>query len=1217
MKKGNLLLKYFLVVMFLPVAGVFAQQSVKKQQAAVKNFTKEPYERTAVETFIDHYKETNTFKEVSNIWAPDRAMDKTELLKNVARVQPLTIDYAAVANLMQKNEHTISLVVPDLNGGTYTIELGMYNILSNDFTVAARGADGEDRKVDYEPGKYYQGVVKGYPRSVAAFSFFKGEVYGIFSMPGIGNIVIEPNTMEGTAYGYNTHYLLYNDKDILDKSKAPRCRTDEMDQTFGNVASKTTTTLNNNVYQSCEVVNIMHVGDYYLYLSRGSNVTNVTNLLTSIFNNQAVIYRNELLMINLKYVQVNTASDIYQPLGASGTATSSDFLEAFSDQIQNTYKDATHGCQLAHLASTTPGNLGGVAWLDVMCANYSSSWHSTAAAFSNISNSTPPSFPTYSWNVEVMSHETGHNFGSQHTHACAWNGTNTAIDGCYTIEGSCPDPGDPSPSVGGTIMSYCHLTSSGINFTNGFGPQPGAVIRQGVTDSTKCDARYLPNTPLQTANRTLSANRECTDVHTKTTYYWYDNNTASQNDDTLIMIIDKGTNNIGNLNTTGFSIKATTTAQWGSNASHLTTFPASMPSAILAKTYSMNRYWTIAGATNPATAVEIFYPWVPQDTNDVHGSVLPAGTLAPLSGYVMYKANTPIDPNPWNDFPSAVAANFQIYSFGATSSTTDWSLSSNGLSKYSRMKTTNINGGGTGAYTYCVPHPAPTFDPLPAAPCPGTSVTYSVPVDFTAASFQWTVVGTGWSGSSTSNSITLTAGTAPATITVRALDSCGTGSGTAINVTPAPLPIVDVSSISTLCVGGTSAQFTASATAGAPTSYSWQVIGTGWSGSSSTNNITVAAGTGTAMIIANGTNVCGTGANDTLFATMNQTAPPTPVAITPPALVCPSTSGSYSTPVVTGATSYTWTVSGAGWSGSSSANTINITAGSGTGTVTVVAVNGCGASGTYTRLIVPNTGPGSATSVNAPALPCSGTTINVSTPAVPTATSYSWVVSGTGWSGSGSGTSITATVGTGTATITVTPSNTCGVGLPASTTVVPTPAPTSNFALSSHITPANSDIIAFYTGTAAPGSVFVWSFPGGTGTPSTGSGPQTVHYSTPGQYIIFLNVSNGSGCSSSTADTVNVLVNTSVPDANVEKVGANVVPNPSNGAFDIVFSESINEPVTVRLFDVRGRVVYSSKFDNAVNKKLAITTDNLAAGTYNLSVVVGEHVVTRKVTIVR
>jgi hypothetical protein len=70
----------------------------------------------------------------------------------------------------------------------------------------------------------------------------------------------------------------------------------------------------------------------------------------------------------------------------------------------------------------------------------------------------------------------GHLMGSRHTHACVWNGNNTQIDGCSTPEGTCPRVG--YPANGGTVMSYCHLVSGvGINFNNGFGPQPGNLIR--------------------------------------------------------------------------------------------------------------------------------------------------------------------------------------------------------------------------------------------------------------------------------------------------------------------------------------------------------------------------------------------------------------------------------------------------------------------------------------------------------------------------------------------------------------------------------------------------------------------------------------------------------------------------------------------------------------------------------------------------------------------
>ena len=100
-------------------------------------------------------------------------------------------------------------------------------------------------------------------------------------------------------------------------------------------------------------------------------------------------------------------------------------------------------------------------------------------------------FPTYSHDVVVIAHEFGHLLGSRHTHACAWNGNGTAIDGCVPVEGNCPNPGIPAD--GGTIMSYCHVTNGGINLSKGFGLQPGNLIRNNVANATclsSCDTSF-------------------------------------------------------------------------------------------------------------------------------------------------------------------------------------------------------------------------------------------------------------------------------------------------------------------------------------------------------------------------------------------------------------------------------------------------------------------------------------------------------------------------------------------------------------------------------------------------------------------------------------------------------------------------------------------------------------------------------------------------------
>ncbi|MBK9508902.1 MAG: hypothetical protein IPO04_05200 [Cytophagaceae bacterium] len=71
-----------------------------------------------------------------------------------------------------------------------------------------------------------------------------------------------------------------------------------------------------------------------------------------------------------------------------------------------------------------------------------------AKGLSTSLSSTVNNIPTFSWNVEVMTHEIGHNFGLPHTHNCSWSdGVNppNAIDNCgptagYTEDGCTSGP---------------------------------------------------------------------------------------------------------------------------------------------------------------------------------------------------------------------------------------------------------------------------------------------------------------------------------------------------------------------------------------------------------------------------------------------------------------------------------------------------------------------------------------------------------------------------------------------------------------------------------------------------------------------------------------------------------------------------------------------------------------------------------------------------------
>lgn len=366
-----------------------------------------------------------------------------------------TINLLKVNEIVSNQYETIELEIPYQN---QNIEVLLYKV--NPFAEGFHVDTDKGKNISYQKGVYYRGIIKGEINSVSSFNFFNGEFNGIISSRSLGNLVI------GKLQKLNNYmdYIVYSDAKMKVLNDFD-CHFSEDDAPFQK------NEIGSNNVNSDRCTTFYFEIDNDLYVQNGSSITTTTNWMTSVFNNVQMLFENDGITVGLKSLFIWTESDPYQGIGTSSVA----YLNAF--RATRVVFDGDVG----QLVGIDPGALGGVAFLNTLCTQNNFSYSDVNFGFETV--------PTYSWTVQVIAHEFGHSLGSRHTHACAWNGNNTSIDGCGTQagfpEGSCGVGPIPAPDVKGTIMSYCHLVSGvGISFTEGFGPQPSALMLANVNSKT-------------------------------------------------------------------------------------------------------------------------------------------------------------------------------------------------------------------------------------------------------------------------------------------------------------------------------------------------------------------------------------------------------------------------------------------------------------------------------------------------------------------------------------------------------------------------------------------------------------------------------------------------------------------------------------------------------------------------------------------------------------
>jgi hypothetical protein len=381
------------------------------------------------------------------------ALQPAELSSIVENALILDPDFSSFQNIVNLHRERLSLELPLSQSLNVRVDLKKQEVLTHDAKIVA-GTDRGDKEI-HIADKFvsYMGTVRGVKNSFVSVTFFKDFSTAIVS--------IENETYVVGQLSGKDEYIIYNTSKLKAKHDF-KCGSETME--IPQKIKELQKSLNPQVrdYSTSTLLKATMAieSDYDTYLHYGS-VENASRYLISLMASVSAVYIKEVnVQLSIGYLRVwSTSNDPYN--GTTSGALLNEFRAYWNSNMQSVNRT------LAHYITTRPGGLGGIAWVNVLCSSPNSGY---GYAFSDI-DGTFNILPVYSWDVDVVSHETGHNFGSPHTHNCSWAGG--PIDTCYIpVEGGCYN-GPAIPRVG-TIMSYCHLNAGKTLI---FGPQPQTLIR--------------------------------------------------------------------------------------------------------------------------------------------------------------------------------------------------------------------------------------------------------------------------------------------------------------------------------------------------------------------------------------------------------------------------------------------------------------------------------------------------------------------------------------------------------------------------------------------------------------------------------------------------------------------------------------------------------------------------------------------------------------------
>ena len=389
------------------------------------------------------------------------------------KIVPLVIDSKHIDYVLENKGESFEIVLPFFNDSELKLELVKKDIALDGFQIVTQTENGIFKRENYEPGFVSYKIESGDPMISGIINYYKGRVQAVIKN---GSEVFELTRIEPKRENNfpNNLYMLVNVADSPFDIPLV-CTADMLDEDHG-IHELMEADHDHGMRTGGNVcVNVAVEIDYFTrstFSSSDDAVDWALGILTAV----GEIYEEEVnISIVSDYAFVWETEDPYN----SYVEQSTDMLYSIKDKWNDDENFESVDRDLVHLfTKRTNTGTGGIAFVNgAGSTNYGFGF--SGGLTSDMEYADVPA-PFYHWNLLVVSHEIGHNFGSMHTQWCGWSGG--PLSNCVDLEESVPgecDPyiNNPTPSIG-TIMSYCHTwsQSQGGGITMKFEQQVKDVI---------------------------------------------------------------------------------------------------------------------------------------------------------------------------------------------------------------------------------------------------------------------------------------------------------------------------------------------------------------------------------------------------------------------------------------------------------------------------------------------------------------------------------------------------------------------------------------------------------------------------------------------------------------------------------------------------------------------------------------------------------------------